>query len=257
MKKYLPLAVVLVLLIGAGLYWHSRQTSMPPAGMNNNSTDAMMAPAKDKGGMISSIKDAMGLGDVFMQAITHTAPATAILFTIPFITSKAGMASPISYFFAFLIILIMGVTLTQLAKHLPSAGGYYTYVSHTINPRAGFLTSQQTLDNLAGVAAGIAMFNFTAIHDRDGLEASMRMLTDAATFVGRLKDCGSGVVQKQEGSGLSCVFVCENGAHGKAVADPMPLRGRARRQRSLEQGQSRVGFLFFGSRCNRHLSSLQ
>lgn len=86
-------------------------------------------------------KDAMGLGDVFMQAITHTAPATAILFTIPFITSKAGMASPISYFFAFLIILIMGVTLTQLAKHLPSAGGYYTYVSHTINPRAGFLTS--------------------------------------------------------------------------------------------------------------------
>ncbi len=84
---------------------------------------------------------ALGLRDIFMQAITHTAPATAILFTIPFITSKAGMVSPLSYLFAFLLILVLGVTLTQLAKHLPSAGGYYTYISHTVSPRAGFLTS--------------------------------------------------------------------------------------------------------------------
>lgn len=84
---------------------------------------------------------ALGLGDIFMQAITHTAPATAILFTIPFISAKAGIASPFSYLIAFLLIMILGVTLTQLAKHLPSAGGYYTYISRTISPRAGFLTS--------------------------------------------------------------------------------------------------------------------
>ncbi|MEP7109878.1 MAG: APC family permease [Ferruginibacter sp.] len=84
---------------------------------------------------------ALGLGDVFMQAITHTAPATAILFTIPFITFRAGVAAPISYLFAFLLILVLGVTMIQLARHLPSAGGYYTYISHTISPRAGFLTS--------------------------------------------------------------------------------------------------------------------
>ena len=84
---------------------------------------------------------ALGAGDIFMQAITHTAPATAILFTIPFIASKAGIAAPLSYLLAFLLILVLGVTLTQLAKHLPSAGGYYTYISRTISPRAGFLTS--------------------------------------------------------------------------------------------------------------------
>ncbi|MES1220982.1 MAG: hypothetical protein ABUT20_36115, partial [Bacteroidota bacterium] len=44
---------------------------------------------------------ALGLGDIFMQAITHTAPATAILFTIPFISAKAGIASPFSYLIAF------------------------------------------------------------------------------------------------------------------------------------------------------------
>ena len=38
-------------------------------------------------------------------------------------------------------MLTTGVGLTQLAKHLPSAGGYYTYISRTIGPRAGFLTA--------------------------------------------------------------------------------------------------------------------
>jgi amino acid transporter len=102
--------------------------------MSENKIAAITAGKKLRSG-------ALGLGDIFMQAITHTAPATAILFTIPFITSKAGVASPISYLFAFLLIMVLGVTLTQLAKHLPSAGGYYTYISHTISPRAGFLTS--------------------------------------------------------------------------------------------------------------------
>jgi len=86
-------------------------------------------------------KGALGLGDIFMQAITHTAPATAILFTIPFISSSAGVAAPISYLIAFLLILMLGVTFTQLAKELPSAGGYYLYISRTISPRAGFVTS--------------------------------------------------------------------------------------------------------------------
>jgi len=86
-------------------------------------------------------KGALGLGDIFMQAIAHTAPATAILFTIPFISSKAGVTSPLSYLVAFLLVLVLGVTMAQLAKHLPSAGGYYTYISRTISPRAGFFAS--------------------------------------------------------------------------------------------------------------------
>ena len=29
----------------------------------------------------------------------------------------------------------------QLARHLPSAGGYYTYISRTVDPRVGFLAA--------------------------------------------------------------------------------------------------------------------
>ncbi len=38
-------------------------------------------------------------------------------------------------------MLSLGMSLAELAKHLPSAGGYYTYVSRTVHPRAGFLTA--------------------------------------------------------------------------------------------------------------------
>src|SRR5262245_11572747 len=84
---------------------------------------------------------ALRLPEIVMQGIAHTAPATAVLLTLPFITSHAGLAAPLAYLIALLIVLMLGLGLTQLAKHMPSAGGYYTYVCRTLGPRAGFLTA--------------------------------------------------------------------------------------------------------------------
>ncbi len=83
---------------------------------------------------------ALKLPAVLMQGITHIAPAVALL-VIPFISSHAGVTSPLAFVIAFGIILTLGISLTQIARHLPSAGGYYTYVSRTVHPRAGFLTA--------------------------------------------------------------------------------------------------------------------
>jgi amino acid transporter len=84
---------------------------------------------------------AIGLLGVLMQGISHTAPATAILLTLPFIASHAGLTAPLAYLIALLIMLMLGLSLAQLTKHMPSSGGYYTYVSRTVGPRAGFLTA--------------------------------------------------------------------------------------------------------------------
>jgi len=86
-------------------------------------------------------KDAIGLLGATMQAITHIAPAIAGFFFTAFIVSLAGVQAPLAYFIGFLVVLMLGSTLAQLAKHMPSAGGYYTYISRAIHPRAGFLTS--------------------------------------------------------------------------------------------------------------------
>ena len=76
-----------------------------------------------------------------MQAITHISPAIAAFFYTQFVVSLAGITAPLAYTVGFLLVLMLGNSLVQLSKHLPSAGGYYTYVSRAIHPRAGFITS--------------------------------------------------------------------------------------------------------------------
>src|SRR6202020_3358837 len=84
--------------------------------------------------------NALSFSAVLTQGITHIAPAMGLVVTVQFVTTMAGIASPLAYGIAFLIVMLLGVCLAQLAVHLPSAGGYYTYVSRSLNARAGFLT---------------------------------------------------------------------------------------------------------------------
>src|SRR6202050_3286230 len=85
--------------------------------------------------------NALSFSAVLTQGITHTAPAMGLVVAGQFGTTMAGTASPLAYLIAFLIVLVLGVCLAQLALHLPSAGGYYTYVSRSLNPKAGFLAA--------------------------------------------------------------------------------------------------------------------
>jgi amino acid transporter len=83
---------------------------------------------------------ALGLAGAIMQNVTHIAPAVAAFFFTPTIVGFAGAHSPLAYFIGFVIVLALGMCLVQLARLFPSAGGYFTYVSRTLHPRAGFLT---------------------------------------------------------------------------------------------------------------------
>ncbi len=85
--------------------------------------------------------NALSFPSVLMQSITHIAPATGLVFVLQFITTMAGLAAPMAYALAFLIVLATAVCMVQLALHLPSAGGYYTYLSRSLNPKAGFLAA--------------------------------------------------------------------------------------------------------------------
>ncbi len=85
--------------------------------------------------------NALSFSAVLTQGITHIAPAMSLVVTVQFVITLAGTASPLAYLIAFLIVLALGVCLAQLALHLPSAGGYYTYVARSLNPKAGFLAA--------------------------------------------------------------------------------------------------------------------
>ena len=104
---------------------------------------------------------AIGLPAVLMQAITHIGPAIGLATSIAFVVSLAGKTAPLAYGFAFLLVLAIGASLTQLANRFPSAGGYFTYTSRTLHPRAGLLTAWlYFLYDPLGGCINLAFFGF-------------------------------------------------------------------------------------------------
>ena len=82
----------------------------------------------------------IGLPAVLFQSITHMAPAAAVAFSILVSVGFAGQALPLAVLLAMVACLLVANSIGQLAKHMPSAGGLYTYNSRALGPHAGFLT---------------------------------------------------------------------------------------------------------------------
>jgi amino acid transporter len=86
-------------------------------------------------------RDAIGLREVLFQSITHMAPAAAVAFSIAVGATFAGGALPLAVLLALVGCLLVAISIGQLARHLPSAGSFYTYTSRGIHPAVGFLVA--------------------------------------------------------------------------------------------------------------------
>ncbi len=83
-------------------------------------------------------QNTLGLWGVLMQGIATIAPAFAIVSTFVFTVNLAGLAAPVAYLLAGAMLLPQAVSVNQLAKAFPSAGGWYTWIARSLHPRAGF-----------------------------------------------------------------------------------------------------------------------
>jgi amino acid transporter len=110
-------------------------------------------------------KGSIGLAGVLMQSVAQISPTLGIFYTIAFNTGQAGEAAPLTYLAAFIVCLIIAVPMTKLARHLPSAGGFYTYVSHGIGPRWGFITGWLYAIMVTIVPAALSAFTGAVLHD--------------------------------------------------------------------------------------------
>jgi amino acid transporter len=101
---------------------------------------------------------ALRLPSIFMQSLTMVAPGIAALFYTPVVVSQAGLAAPLAYPIAFVIVLLTAIVLAQLARAVPGAGGYYNYVSRGISPSAGFVVSWLNLIYAPLVLGAVTVF---------------------------------------------------------------------------------------------------
>jgi amino acid transporter len=84
--------------------------------------------------------NAIGLPGVLFQSITTMAPASAVSFSLGAAIPFAGAALPLAVLVALVVSSLIALNIGALAKYLPSAGGYFTYVSRGLGPRAGWMT---------------------------------------------------------------------------------------------------------------------
>ncbi|HEX9312471.1 MAG TPA: APC family permease [Actinomycetota bacterium] len=86
-------------------------------------------------------REAIGLPEVLFQSITHMAPAAAVAFSIIAGAPYAGGALPLAVIIALVACLCVAISIGELAKHIPSAGGMYAYTARALHPSVGFLVA--------------------------------------------------------------------------------------------------------------------
>ena len=86
-------------------------------------------------------RNAVGLVPTLFQSITHMAPAAAVAFSIIVGVPYAGGSIPLAVLLALIACLFVAVSIGQLARHLPSAGGLYTFNARGLGSFVGFLVA--------------------------------------------------------------------------------------------------------------------
>jgi amino acid transporter len=83
--------------------------------------------------------NAIGFVGVLIQSVALIGPGVAIAFGLGPGITYAGGSFPLSIALAMVASLLLAVCIGQLAIQLPSAGGFYTYISRSLGRSLGFL----------------------------------------------------------------------------------------------------------------------
>src|SRR5215831_13528551 len=107
--------------------------------------------------------NAVGLPGVLFQSIAMMAPAAAVAFAFYPGIATAGGSFPLAVIIALVASVLLALSIGQLAIHLPSAGGFYTYVSRGLGRPFGFLVGWLTIPvYLLFMPVNLLIFGFVA-----------------------------------------------------------------------------------------------
>ena len=85
-------------------------------------------------------RDAVGLTGAVVMSAAIMGPAVSTFFNPQFSTPFSGQATVFVYLTCLVAILVVASGIVEMARELPSAGAFYTYVTRGLGARAGFIT---------------------------------------------------------------------------------------------------------------------
>src|SRR5579875_1001031 len=92
----------------------------------------------DKANVDKLHKNAIGLPGVLYFCLAGSAPISAMLFNVPSMASQAGATTPLVFLLSGIGLLLLGISIVYLSRRLTSAGGFYTWVRHSLGKRTAF-----------------------------------------------------------------------------------------------------------------------
>jgi amino acid transporter len=84
-------------------------------------------------------RNAVGLPDVIFTSVTTMAPAAGAAFSITVGALFAGGSLVLGVIIALAGCMFTALSIGQMARHLPTAGGMYTYIARGLGAKLGFL----------------------------------------------------------------------------------------------------------------------
>src|SRR5262245_30474240 len=95
---------------------------------------------QDSAEQVGLRRDAVGAVGAVVMSAAIMGPAVSTFFNPQFSTPFSGAATPFVYVVCVVAMLLAASGIIEMARELPSAGAFYTYVARGLGPRAGFVT---------------------------------------------------------------------------------------------------------------------
>jgi amino acid transporter len=96
-----------------------------------------MASAPAPGTPEARLHREIGPENVLFQSIAFMAPGGSVVFGLGLIILYANVAAPLALAVALVAVLCVAACIGQMARHIPSAGGFFSYITAALGKAAG------------------------------------------------------------------------------------------------------------------------
>jgi len=83
----------------------------------------------------------LGLAEIAASTMANIAPAMSFYFSMSLIALAAGIASPLTILAAAIAIALLGNTLSEFTRSIPSTGSFITFIGRSFGPVSGLTTA--------------------------------------------------------------------------------------------------------------------
>lgn len=83
----------------------------------------------------------LNLAEIAASTMANIAPAMSFYFSMALIASAAGVASPLTIIAAAIAIALLGNTVSQFTRSIPSTGSFITFIGKSFGPVTGLTTA--------------------------------------------------------------------------------------------------------------------